>query len=106
MKAAKKTKLEAAGWRVGDATEFVGLSVAELALLEMRESLGERVRALRAEVGATQSELATRMGSSQSRVAKIEAGHPSVSLELMVRALIALGADRREVGACIAAPAG
>ncbi len=105
MKSAKKKRLEAAGWRVGDATEFVGLDAAELALIEMREALGRRVRELRTAAGLTQTGLAERMGSSQSRVAKIEAGHPSVSLELTVRALLALGADRSEVGACISTSA-
>jgi ribosome-binding protein aMBF1 (putative translation factor) len=105
MKTAKKKKLESHGWKVSDASDFLQLSDAEVALLEMRSALGARVRKLRAQASLTQSELAGRMSSSQSRVAKIEAGHPSVSLDLMVRALITLGADRREVGACIAAPA-
>lgn len=105
MKATKAKKLEAAGWRAGDAADFLELTEAETALLEMREALGARVRTLRAGASVTQTELARRMGSSQSRVAKIEAGHPSASLELMVRALLALGADRAEVGQCIAASA-
>ncbi len=102
MKKSKKELLEKNGWAVGSASEFLALSDAEVALLEMRTSLGARVRQLRSSAGLTQASLADSMGSSQSRVAKIEAGHPSVSLELMVRALMALGADRKEVGACIA----
>ncbi len=105
MKANKRKQLRAAGWRVGSAAEFAELRDDEVTLLEMRESLGRRVRELRGSVGVTQTALAKLMGSSQSRVAKIEAGHPGVSLELMVRALLALGADRTEVGACISATA-
>ena len=105
MKTQKQTTLENNGWKVGDATDFLGLSPAETTLLEMRDALGLRVRTLRAEAAITQAELASRMSSSQSRVAKIEAGHPSVSLELMVRALVSLGADRVEVGTCIASTA-
>lgn len=105
MKTNKQERLEAAGWRVGSAAEFVELRDDEVTLLEMRESLGSRVRELRTAAGVTQTGLAKSMGSSQSRVAKIESGHPGVSLELMVRALLALGADRGDVGACISAPA-
>jgi predicted transcriptional regulator len=36
----------------------------------------------------SQTELAKRMKSSQSRIAKIEAAEPNVSIELMMRALL------------------
>jgi DNA-binding XRE family transcriptional regulator len=105
MKNDKRRTLESAGWRVGDAEEFLGLTRDEVVLLQMREALGRRVRELRDRDGVTQVTLAARMGSSQSRVAKIEAGHPGVSLDLMVRALLALGADSADVGECISSPA-
>jgi Helix-turn-helix len=45
----------------------------------------------------SQTVLAKRMKSSQSRIAKIEAADPSVSIDLMVRALLASGAGRADV---------
>ena len=104
MKSTKKKSLKAAGWAVGDADEFAGLTAAESTLLDIRSALGARVRTLRASTGLTQTQLAAAMGSSQSRVAKIEAGHPGVSLELALRALISLGASRKDLGKYISAP--
>jgi len=47
--------------------------------------------------GLTQTELAKHLGSSQSRVAKLEAGDTSVSLDLLIRGLLAVGASRKDV---------
>lgn len=92
MKTAKLRKLEAEGWSVGSASEFLGLSVDEARLLRMRLGLVGAVRTARERSRLSQVELAERMGSSQSRVAKIESGDASVSFDLMLRALIAAGA--------------
>ncbi len=105
MRSKKKSALKAAGWAVGNADEFAGLTASEATLLDIRSALGARVRRMRASTGITQSELANTMGSSQSRVAKIEAEHPGVSLELVLRALMALGASRSDLGKYIAATA-
>jgi len=86
LDAKTRKQLERAGFAVGGAADFLGLSAEEAALVEMR--LGLR--------------LARRTGSSQSRVAKMEAGDPSVSLELLIRALLAAGASRRDVGQALA----
>ncbi len=103
MRAETKKKLRAAGWRVGSATEFLGLTDIEDAIVEMKVALAERLRSVRQEKGMTQAELARRIGSSQSRVAKIEAGDRSVSMDLLVRTLLAAGAERNDV-ACAVAP--
>jgi len=99
---AKRKQLEAAGWKFGSIQEFLGLTEEEVQLIEMKVRLSGGVRSLRAELGITQTELAERLGSSQSRVAKIEGGDGSVSMELMVRALIAMGATARDVGRLLA----
>ena len=62
---------------------------------EMRSELTEAVRTIRLKAGLTQAELAKAMGSSQSRVAKMETGNPQASLELLVRALVAAGGQPR-----------
>ena len=103
MKAAKKSRLEKAGFRVGSTAEFLNLSPEETTLVNMRLSLAGAVRGRRARLGFSQSELARRLGSSQSRVAKIEAGESNVSFDLLVRAMLATGAKPREVGQAIAA---
>jgi DNA-binding XRE family transcriptional regulator len=100
----KQKRLEAAGWRVGSATEFLGLSAAEEQLVAMKMSLSTRLKKARERSRITQTDLAKRMGSSQSRVAKMEAGDPGVSLDLLVQGLLAVGASRREIAAAFSAP--
>jgi predicted transcriptional regulator len=102
MDAAKRKRLQKAGWKVGSARDFLGLSEEEAAFVELKLGLSERLRARRVELGLSQSALAKRIGSSQSRVAKMEASDPSVSLDLLVRGLLATGATQREIAAAIA----
>ncbi len=98
MNKTKRSRLEARGWRVGSAKDFLGLSLEEAALVETRLALSQALRSRRVEHGLTQGELARRLKSSQSRVAKMEAGDKSVSVDLLVRALFSLGAKPRDVG--------
>ena len=98
----KQKRLENAGWRIGSATDFLGLSAAEEELVAMKMSLSTGLRKARERRRITQIELARRMGSSQSRVAKMEAGDPGVSLDLLVQGLLAVGASRREIAAALA----
>jgi ribosome-binding protein aMBF1 (putative translation factor) len=97
MDRVRRRKLEARGWRVGSAGEFLGLSPEESALIELKLHLAERVRQRRKALKITQVALARRLKSSQSRVAKIEAGDPTVSLDLLVRSLLVLGAPVRSL---------
>ena len=97
MKTKKLKRLHAAGWKTGSAAEFLGLSAPEAALVELKLALVGAVRRTRQKRGLSQIDLAQRMRSSQSRIAKIEAGDASVSLDLIVRALIAAGASRKDV---------
>ncbi|HLV81728.1 MAG TPA: helix-turn-helix transcriptional regulator [Chthonomonadaceae bacterium] len=102
MDAAKRARLQAAGFKVGTTAEFLGLTPEENALVEVRLALSEAIRQRRKSQHLSQVALARRLESSQSRVAKIEAGDPSVSLDLLVRALLATGATREELGKVIA----
>jgi len=101
MKPDIQKRLERAGWRVGDAGDFLALSEDERRFVEMKLALATGVRQFRERRGWTQIALARRLRSSQSRVAKIEAADRTVSLDLLVRALLALGATRREVARLI-----
>jgi len=98
MKAEKRKKLEAAGWSVGGAREFLALTPDEAEFVEIKLALARRLRALREQRHWTQAELAKHVGSSQSRVAKMEAADPMVSVDLLVRSLLAAGASRRDLG--------
>lgn len=102
MDAKKRKRLEAAGWTVGDAAAFLKLTPEEAALVEMRLALSRSLRERRLDAGLTQTTLAKQLGSSQSRVAKLEAGDPSVSLELLIRALLSVGASRKDVAQALA----
>jgi DNA-binding XRE family transcriptional regulator len=86
MKKTKKSRLEEAGWRVGTAADFLGLTQEETALIEMKLGLAATLRKRRQARKLTQTQLAKQLGSSQSRVAKMEAADPSVSIDLLVRA--------------------
>lgn len=101
MKISKQKKLEAAGWKVGSAAEFLELSEAEEMLVNMKVALAKRVKAMRQEKKITQQQLAKLIGSSQSRVAKLETADRSVSMELLIRSLSSMGATRAQIGAVV-----
>ncbi len=101
MDAKKRKKLEAKGWRVGSARDFLNLSDEEMALIELKISLGDTLQSKRKQKKMTQLELAKFLKSSQSRIAKMEAGDPSVSLDLLVKSLFSLGLSRRELSKVI-----
>jgi ribosome-binding protein aMBF1 (putative translation factor) len=102
MKAQKRKRLEAAGWRVGNADEFLGLDEAEQHIVELRLALARAVREEREKSKLTQGTLAKRIGSSQSRVNKMEKGDATVSIDLLLRALFSLGRSPKQVANVIA----
>jgi DNA-binding XRE family transcriptional regulator len=102
MRESKRKVLEKKGWKVGSAKDFLDLSVREEAYIELRLRLAEGLKARRQAHGITQMAMARSIKSSQSRVAKMEAGDPSVSLDLLFRSLLALGMSGRELAAIIA----
>lgn len=105
MKPSKRRRLQQAGWTVGDTAQFLKLSPDEQRFIELKLALAAALRRLRERRGLTQADLARRFGSSQSRVAKTEAADPSVSLDLLVRWLLGLGATRKDLARLIRQPA-
>lgn len=101
MKASKQKKLEAAGWHVGSAADFLELGEAEEMLVNMKLALASEVKTRRKQLKITQEKLAKRIGSSQSRVAKIEVADRTVSLDLLIRSLASLGVSRSQIGKII-----
>ena len=102
MREAKRKRLEAEGWRVGDTKEFLALSDQEAEFIELKLQLAESLRKKRIQRHMGQTELAKLVQSSQSRVAKMKAADRSVSLDLLVRTLLALGTSSPELGRIIA----
>ena len=101
MRKDKKERLERAGWTVSDAKEFLGLTETESAVIDVRVSLARALRRLRLSRNLSQAALAKRIGSSQSRVAKMEAGDPSVSIDLLLRSLFTSGSTNAAIGRAI-----
>ncbi len=101
MREKKRRRLEAKGWKIGGVKEFLRLSGEEAAYIELKLRLAQNLRDRRRRRRITQVELARTLKSSQSRVAKMESGDPSVSLDLLVRSLLALGASNRELAKII-----
>jgi predicted XRE-type DNA-binding protein len=97
MDANKKKKMEAAGWRVGDAKDFLGLSASEMEYIELKLALARNLVSTRKAKRLTQIQLAEKLHSSQSRVAKMEAGDASVSIDLLVRSLFELGISKGDL---------
>ncbi len=97
----KRQLLEASGWRVGTAEDFLELSPAESEFVEIKLALSQKLKEIRTSQQLSQQALAKRMNSSQSRIAKMEAGDPSVSIDLLVRALCSTGATRKDVAQAI-----
>jgi Helix-turn-helix domain len=97
MRSEKRKRLERAGWIVGDTDTFLELSTDERRFIETKLALAAGLRRRREAMGLTQTQVAARFGSSQSRVAKMEAADKSVSTDLLLRSLYRLGASRRDV---------
>lgn len=98
MDKTKRKRLESKGWRFGSTTDFLGLSQQEAIYIELRLRLSDALKVRRQAAKLSQKALADAVGSSQSRVAKMESNDPSVSLDLLISSLINLGISLKELG--------
>jgi len=101
MDSKKLKNLKAKGWAVGDAKDFLELTPEEARYIDLKLALRDSLKAERTKQGITQVEMAKMLGSSQSRVAKMEAGDPSVSVDLLLKALLCLGVTNRQLSKII-----
>ena len=101
MHKTKLKKLKKKGWKIGSTEDFLGLTEEESLYIELKLKLSSNLRKLRNEQKITQVELAKIIKSSQSRVAKLETGDPSVSLDLIIRSLLALGTTNKDIARAI-----
>jgi len=97
----KIKNLEKKGWKLGSAIDFLDLTAEEAAYVDMKIKLSADLKRIRKAQKLTQIDLAKILKSSQSRVAKLERGDPSVSIDLLIRSLIALGATNKEISRSI-----
>jgi DNA-binding XRE family transcriptional regulator len=102
MRQEKREKLEAAGWRLGSTEEFLGLSRQEADYVLVKLALSRALRERRLQTQLSQTALAELVQSSQSRIAKMEAGDPGVSIDLLMKSLLALGATPGDLARAIA----
>jgi|TARA_R100001143_G_C3359147_1_gene134454 ribosome-binding protein aMBF1 (putative translation factor) len=94
----KRKQLEEKGFRVGSAADFLELTPEEETYIDIRLDISSLVKTQRAKRGWTQEQLARAIGSSQSRIAKLEGGDPGISLDLMIKALLRLGTSKEQIG--------
>jgi predicted XRE-type DNA-binding protein len=104
MKTTKRQKLERNGWSVGSTTDLLDLSAEESQYIELKIALSRQLEKKRKVKHLTQHQLADIISSSQSRVAKMEKGDMSVSLDLLIRSLLALGTSKNELATAIVSP--
>jgi predicted XRE-type DNA-binding protein len=97
MKKTKKERLKKAGWKVGSTTDFLELTDDEAAMIELKIALARDLKRRRQSKNLTQAQLARLLHSSQSRVAKMEAGDPTVSLDLLLKSLLSLGVSPKQL---------
>ena len=97
----KRKRLEAAGWKSGTIAEFLGLSEKDAVVVELRLALSKALKQKRLESKMTQEVFAKKLHTNQSRIAKIESGDPTVSFDLMINKLLAVGVDRKTLAAII-----
>ena len=97
----KRVRLESKGWKVGSVSDFLELTPEESVLVEIKLALSQSLKERRQNL-MTQSELASKMSSRQPRIAKAENGDASVSIELLIRAMLATGATPQDIGQVIA----
>ena len=106
MEKTKKNRLEKKGWKIGSTAEFLGLTPEENRYIDLKLALGEHLKKRRRSRKLSQETVAKLLSSSQSRVAKMEAADPSVSLDLLVRSLLVLGSSEKELAKVIASSGG
>ena len=101
MRKTKRAELKKRGWKLGSTEDFLKLTPEEAMYVELKLRLSESLRKRRQGRKLSQTALARLIKSSQSRVAKMETGDPSVSLDLLIRSLLALGASEKDLAKTI-----
>jgi DNA-binding XRE family transcriptional regulator len=96
MNKEQRERFKRAGWKLGSVGELLDLTPAEEALIEAKVRLSKVVRTLRQQSRLSQAQLAKRIGSNQTRIAKVENQDPEVSLDLQMKAIFAARPEARQ----------
>jgi DNA-binding XRE family transcriptional regulator len=105
-KAKDKATKRKGEWVEGSVQEFLSLSDADMKLIETRLAISRLLKATRQEKKMTQAAVAAALHTSQSRLAKMEAGDPSVSLDLLFKSLFSLGVTRQNLASTLSSERG
>lgn len=97
----RAARLEKHGWRIGSADDFWGLTEQESLYIRLKLAFSENLKRRRLQKNLTQVELAKLLKSNQSRIAKMEAGDPSVSIDLLIKSLLALDTTKEDLASMI-----
>ncbi|MBR8828061.1 MAG: helix-turn-helix transcriptional regulator [Gomphosphaeria aponina SAG 52.96 = DSM 107014] len=97
MEQTKIERLKAEGWEVGNTSDFLGLTPEELAFIDLKIALIKRLKQLRISQNISQEYLANQLKTSQWKIAKIEAGDNSVSIDLILKTMFSLGATNQDI---------
>ena len=89
------------GWVEGSVKDFLDLSDADVEYIELRRTLSRLLKNRRRKLHLTQVEVAARLQTSQSRVAKMEKADATVSSDLLLQSLFRLGLKRKELAGAI-----
>jgi DNA-binding transcriptional regulator YiaG len=84
-------------WVEGSVQDFRQLSDADMEYIEMRLAASRYLKSIRQAQNMTQKMVAMKLHTSQSRLAKMEAGDSSVSLDLLFKSLFSLGVSRKKL---------
>ena len=101
MDPVKRRKIEAAGYKVSTVAEFLQLTPEEEAIVEIRVAVSKSLKRMRQQEQLSQQKLAENCNYNHSRVAKMEASDRSVSIDLLIKSLLSLGATREDIAAAI-----
>ena len=97
----KIKKLEAMGFKVTTTKDWLRLSVEEEKVIEMRVALAAELEKMRKEAGLTQAQLAKKLGTKQSGVARMINNPDTATIDNLIKAMVAMGASVGRIAACL-----
>lgn len=102
-KTRRREELEKRSFRQTTIGDWLDLTPEQVEMIEMRVGLATMLRRLREREGMTQTDVARVLETSQPRVSKMESGDPTVTIDLLIRALLVLGVSRSKIARALAA---
>ena len=101
MDTKKRKQLEAAGYQITDSADWLGLTPQEQAIVNMRVNFALEIERVRKASNITQRELADKIGTRQSGVARMLNNPTTATIDSLIKTLLALGASPKRIAALI-----